>query len=158
MAWFSFHMGIWCRIYFYDKFNMQLQHSKNIHWACSMGQSFKMLLKQQLKKKMGKIFSPFNSHWSWRSAVKKVKPNDTLSALVSLAKVLLPANPLKAYWKAVISLISLSYCYKAKFDKATLAQMLQPITFRMQCLMGSWISISWFKAWLTMYQLLIRPV
>ena len=61
--------------------------------------------------------------------MKKVKQNDTLSVLVSLAKALLPANPLKAYWSAIISLISLSY--KAKFDKATLAQVLQPITFRM---------------------------
>ena len=35
---------------------------------------------------------------------------------MSLAKALLPANPLKAYWSAIISLISLSYCYKAKFE------------------------------------------
>ena len=129
---FPFHMGIWCRVYFYDwnsicNFNIQRIFIEHVPWVSLLRCSWN----SRFKKKMGKILSPFNSHWSWRSAVKKVKQNDTLSVLVSLAKALLPANPLKAYWSAIISLISLSYCYKAKFDKATLAQMLQPITFRM---------------------------
>lgn len=52
------------------------------------------------------------------------------SVLVSLGKVLLLTNQLNTYWTAIISLISLSTGYKAKYDKASLAQMLQPITFR----------------------------
>lgn len=44
-------------LFLWPKFNMQLQHSKNIHWACSMGQSFKMLLKQQFKKNGQNPFS-----------------------------------------------------------------------------------------------------
>lgn len=92
-----------------------------------MGQSFKMLLKQQLKKN-GQ--NPFSLQLTLKLE-KCCEESNTLSALVSLAKAFLPANPLKAYWNAIISLISLSYCYKAKFDKATLPQMLQPITFRM---------------------------